>query len=165
MNSINTQTKGFVKGQLITFIVVSCLIVAFDQIIKVWIREVLPLGVSTPLIPGICSLTHVENTGAAFGIGEGAQVFYVLLALAIFVAVGVLLAKRSLPYSLVISLTFVGAGGIGNMIDRIVQGSVTDFFNLSFISFPVFNIADIFVTLGVVFSLIFYLKFEGKTRE
>lgn len=138
------------------------LAVIADQATKVAVRHVMPLG-SAPrtLIPGVLDLTHVENTGAAFSIGEGSTWFFVACAMTAFIVACTLVWRNDLPFPLVLSLGCVAGGGVGNMIDRIATGSVTDFLATTFINFPVFNVADIFVTCGVVVSLLLYLRWEA----
>ena len=133
-----------------------------DQATKVAVRHVMPLG-SAPrtLIPGVLGLARVENTGAAFSIGEGSTWFFVGCAMVAFVVACTLVWRNDLPFPLVLSLGCVAGGGVGNMIDRIATGSVTDFLATTFIDFPVFNVADIFVTCGVAVSLLLYLRWEA----
>ena len=103
----------------------------------------------------------MENTGAAFSIGRGATWFFVGCAVVAFVVACMLVWNNELPFPLVLSLGCVAGGGLGNMIDRVATGSVTDFLATAFIDFPVFNVADIFVTCGVVVSLVLYLRWEA----
>lgn len=122
----------------------------------------MPLG-SPPrtLIPGVLALLRVENTGAAFSIGQGSSWIFVICAMAAFVVACTLVWRNDLPLPLILSLGCVAGGGVGNMIDRLATGSVTDFLATTFISFPVFNVADIFVTCGVAVSLVLYLRWEA----
>ena len=133
-----------------------------DQATKVAVRHLMPLG-SPPrtLIPGVLNLYRVENTGAAFSIGTGAPWLFVACAVVAFVVACTMVWRYDLPKSLVLSLGCVAGGGVGNMIDRLATGSVTDFLATSFIDFPVFNVADIFVTCGVVVSMVLYLRWEA----
>ena len=135
-----------------------------DQATKVAVRHVMPLG-SAPctLIPGVLDLARVENTGAAFSIGEGSTWFFVGCAMVAFVVACTLVWRNELPFPLVLSLGCVAGGGVGNMIDRIATGSVTDFLATTFIDFPVFNVADIFVTCGVAVSLLLYIRWEATS--
>ncbi len=138
------------------------LAVITDQATKVAVRHLMPLG-SPPrtLIPGVLALLRVENTGAAFSIGQGSSWIFVICAMAAFVVACTLVWRNDLPLPLILSLGCVAGGGVGNMIDRLATGSVTDFLATTFISFPVFNVADIFVTCGVAVSLVLYLRWEA----
>lgn len=138
------------------------LAVITDQATKVAVRHLMPLGTpSRTLIPGVLDLARVENTGAAFSIGQGSSWLFVLCAVVAFVVACTLVWRNDLPFPLVFSLGCVAGGGVGNMIDRLATGSVTDFLATTFIDFPVFNVADIFVTCGVAVSLVLYLRWEA----
>lgn len=148
---------------VVAFWFTAILVVIADQATKVAVRHLMPVG-SPPrtLIPGILDLYRVENTGAAFSIGQGASWLFVGCAIVAFALACYLVWRYDLPLPLVLSLGSVAGGGVGNMIDRIATGSVTDFLALTFIDFPVFNVADIFVTCGVVVSVVLYLRWEAR---
>lgn len=157
-----TSSKGL---RLSVFWLVVCLVVAFDQATKAAVRVVLPHG-SMTFIPGVLDLVHVENTGAAFSIGQGAGLLFVIVAIAVLAAAMLAVQRlNDLPMGLVVSTAFVAGGGVGNMIDRILKGSVTDFFATTFMDFPVFNVADIFVTVGVVLTMIGFLVWDMRTAH
>ena len=149
-------------SSIVFFWFIAVLVVILDQATKAAVRHLLPVGTSQrTLIPGILNLAHVENTGAAFSIGEGSSWLFVACAVVAFgVALG-LVWNHDLPFPLVFSLGCVVGGGVGNMIDRLALGSVTDFLATAFIDFPVFNVADIFVTCGVAISLVLYMRWEA----
>lgn len=156
-------------ARILAYWVVTGLVVLLDQATKAAVRVVQPeMGVPRrimTLIPGLFDLVHVENTGAAFSIGEGAGYFFI--AVAVF-AIGItfaLVCTEELPMLLTVSLACVAGGGAGNMLDRVMHGSVTDFIATTFINFPVFNVADIFVTCGVALSLIGYLSWERRLEQ
>lgn len=145
------------------FLAAAAFAVVLDQLTKAWIRTALPeTGDAAPLVPGVIRLLHVENTGAAFSLGEGSGWLFVLIALAIAAFAFAVVWKEDISWGFAVSLASVAGGGIGNMIDRLWQGSVTDFFATEFMSFPVFNVADIFVTLGVISCLIFVFAGDGS---
>lgn len=150
------------RGRLALYIVLSAVWVALDQASKAFMRGYLAAG-SKPFLPGIMQLYLIGNTGAAFSIGEGKQLLFVCLALAVFVGCAVWLVRDSqLPVALIVSLSFVAGGGLGNMVDRLVSGAVTDFFATEFMSFPIFNVADIFVTVGVVVSFLLWWRYDSS---
>lgn len=132
-------------------------VVALDQATKAAVRAAGEAGqLPRTLIPGVLDLKLVYNTGAAFsfGAGGGATWFFALVAVIIFVGVAFYLcAEENLSRLEVVSLCAVAAGGIGNLIDRLMAGQVTDFLATTFIDFPVFNVADIAVTCGVIVML------------
>ena len=155
--------KPSTQGTRITiFWLIVCLAVVVDQATKAAVRFVLDNGAITrTLISGLFDLRLVHNTGAAFSLGEGATMFFIIVALAVLVGSLVYVWKTpELPFLLVVSIASVAGGGIGNMIDRIIDGAVTDFIATTFINFPVFNVADIFVTVGVAVTVIGILKMD-----
>ena len=147
---------------IVAFWVTAIMVVILDQATKVAVRHLMPLGsAQRPLVPGILNLARVENTGAAFSIGEGGSWVFVGCAIVAFCIACSIVWLNDLPFPLIFSLGCVAGGGVGNMIDRLAMGSVTDFLATAFIDFPVFNVADIFVTCGVTVSLILYLRWEA----
>lgn len=133
-----------------------------DQLSKAWAREALAAGPIT-FIPGVLDLRLVMNTGAAFSIGEGSTWIFIILALCIVGACEVwVVREQHMPKALLCSLAAVASGGVGNLIDRVIAGKVTDFFATTFINFPVFNVADIFVTCGVVAALIVIWHWDSE---
>ncbi|MDO4404678.1 MAG: signal peptidase II [Atopobiaceae bacterium] len=152
------------KGiSVIAFWFMAILVVIADQATKVAVRHLMPVGSPPrPLIPGVIDLYRVENTGAAFSIGRGSTWLFVACAAVAFLVACYMVWHYELPFPLVLSLGCVAGGGVGNMIDRIATGSVTDFLATTFINFPVFNVADIFVTCGVAVSVVLYLRWEAE---
>lgn len=134
--------------------VIMLVVAALDQITKAWAQEALASG-SMTFIPGILDFQLTFNTGAAFSIGQGKGLIFTLVAAVVIVAVFILIWREpKMPLALVCTLACVAGGGLGNMIDRVVLGKVTDFIATTFIDFPVFNVADMFVTCGVILSII-----------
>lgn len=160
------MAKAGRRTRITLFLVMAAVAVILDQIVKAWVRSALPkTGDAAPFIPGVLRLLHVENTGAAFSMGEGKGFFFVAIAIAIFILALLAVWKEELSVPFALALGAVAGGGIGNMIDRLIQGSVTDFFATQFMEFPVFNVADIFVTLGVICVLICLIREEGEDRR
>ena len=141
---------------------ISALFLVLDQITKAVVRNALALGVPGPeLIPGVIRLFYVQNVGAAFSLGEGLGGAFVLLALAVIAATVWYLWKTPLLSHLeVVGLAMVVGGAVGNAIDRLACGYVVDFFATEFIDFPVFNVADIGITVGVVLAFIGFTFFS-----
>jgi signal peptidase II len=160
------MAKAGRRTRITLFLAMTAVAVILDQIVKAWVRSALPkTGDTAPFIPGVLRLLHVENTGAAFSMGEGKGFFFVAIAVAIFILALLAVWKEELSVPFALALGAVAGGGIGNMIDRLVQGSVTDFFATQFMDFPVFNVADIFVTLGVICVLICLIHEGGEDRR
>ena len=145
------------------YLVLSVLMVATDLITKHLITTNLLLGQSIPLIDNVFHLTYVRNTGAAFSILAGQRWFLVLLpAIVVAVILGYIIVKKPKNNLLMLSLSMIVSGGIGNLIDRIRFGYVVDFFDFCLINFPVFNVADIWVTLGATLFIILALFSKEK---
>ena len=138
------------------YAIVAVIALILDQLIKYWttVNIVVDTG-EAKLIPGLIHLANVHNTGAAFSFLEGARWFFVILCL-IFVLIVVYALVKNLITDKVCrwAAVFVMAGAVGNCIDRILCGYVVDMFEFDFLifkrPFPVFNLADIFITLGVI---------------
>jgi signal peptidase II len=144
-------------------------IVILDQVTKAIIARTMPLHHSIPIIDGLLNLTYVRNTGAAFGIFAGSHEVFrrpFLIAVSI-VAIGFILVMlrrlREDATGLVIALSFILGGALGNLIDRIVYGEVIDFLDLYWSTYhwPAFNVADSFITIGVGITLFYLLKAKG----
>ena len=141
------------------YAIVIVLILIGDQAMKLWTTKNIILGAigddCVSLIPGFIHLTNVHNTGAAFSILQNAR--WILVGVtAVFIIVVIVLISREIIHTRFGRWTvcLVLAGAIGNCIDRILYGYVVDMFEFEFISFPVFNIADIFITVaGILFCI------------
>ena len=115
---------------------------------------------SKVIIDGIFELTFVKNTGAAFGILKDQKIFFIIITVVFLICAIIMLAKlnnskRYLPLGL--SIIFLVSGAIGNFIDRLTLGYVTDMFYFKLIDFPVFNVADCYITVSVIVLLILIL--------
>ena len=143
------------------------LLIILDQLTKLWVLDALRGQEPVTLLPGVFQLLYVENRGAAFGILQNKQWFFVIITVAVLAALLWVLPKipaerHFLPLSL--CLCFIAAGAVGNMIDRIFRGYVVDFLYFQLIDFPVFNVADIYVTTASV-VLILLILFLYKEAE
>lgn len=129
----------------------SSLIFILDQLTKSWIRSAFTLGESRPLLPPVLHLTLVTNTGSAFGLFRGARFFFIILSLVTLIVLLTLAWRNRKKYPLPVKICFgLLLGGVaGNLIDRFRFGYVVDF--LDFRIWPVFNVADSCITLGVIF--------------
>lgn len=134
-----------------------------DQVVKMAVVKNIGLSEQKPVIKGVLSLTHLRNNGAAWSILEGQQWFFVLTTvLVLAVAIWFWLKNLSKNWY-AIGLTLIISGALGNFIDRVRQGYVVDMFQLDFINFPIFNVADILLSIGfvVLFIGILIEKDEG----
>jgi signal peptidase II len=157
LKSINT------KNNLLKIILL-CILVAIDQFTKY--LAVLHLQNKNPVvfIKNVFELYYLENNGAAFGILQNARWLFLLLT-AVFLIILVIISLRIKPIKkytpIQVIIIFLGSGALGNCIDRFNQGYVIDFFYFKAINFPIFNVADIYVTLSaiaLVILLLFYYK-------
>ena len=144
--------------------VLAALLVLADQEVKLWVRNTLGVGEARPFLPHFIELLHVENTGAAFSLF--AQHTWMLTALSAAVSLALILALwkdwvTTNTFSR-LCVTLVLAGAVGNLIDRVAFGRVTDMFNFTFMRFGVFNVADICVVGGVIGYAIYALFGSGK---
>lgn len=157
------------KQRIFSFIqlfVAVALLTGFDQLTKLLAVKNLKGKADIPLIPDVLYFQYLENRGAAFGIFQDRKIFLVLLTSLILVGVCYVLWKipADKKYIYLKSLCFlITAGGIGNLIDRVRLDYVIDFIYFAPIDFPVFNVADIYVSVGMVFLftvVLFYYKDE-----
>lgn len=157
------MSKG--ARRLALFCAVSAAVVALDQATKAAVRAALEPGEAVTLIPGVMDLKLVYNTGAAFSMGEGKGLLFVLFCAVVVVASAVFAYRRpDAPVALTATLGCIAGGGVGNAIDRIAAGRVTDFFATTFVDFAVFNVADIFITCGVFVALHLYWRYDAAER-
>ena len=138
------------------------LLIALDQAVKWYVVKAIPLGGMRTIIPKVVSLTYLKNSGAAFSMLENQQWFFAIITLIAMGAAFVYL-YRHIKGSiwLLLGLTLIISGGIGNFIDRVRQGFVVDMFHLDFMNFAIFNVADIYLTVGVGLLLIYLLREES----
>ena len=148
---------------LILFMLV---IVGLDQLTKALVVANIPLGEAVKALPGVFHLTHLHNTGAAFSMLEGGRWFFALICAAGLIAVAILIKKKVIeaPFELW-CLAAIFGGGIGNLVDRIRLGYVVDMFEVEFMNFAVFNVADIFITCGAVALFVYVLFFDKKEKK
>lgn len=145
------------------YLIIAAAVVLLDQLSKHFLTLLLKGG-SQPLIPGVIRLVYVENTGAAFSLFSDMR--WALVAVS-FVAIAAILVAlfrypRQLGKAACLSLALVLGGAVGNLVDRILFGYVADFFEFEFVRFAVFNVADIFITVGgIAFALFFALRPAG----
>ena len=145
-------------------------IVALDQWTKYLTVESIALYEKVPFIPGFLRFTYVQNTGAAFSSFEGQQWLFALIFGVFTVLILVEYFKKPMPFTKFDRwcIAAIYGGGLGNMIDRVRLGYVVDMIQTEFISFPVFNVADCFITCGCIalmVSLIFFNREFWKEEK
>lgn len=146
------------------------ILVLADQFTKMLADTYLKNQQSIPIIEGIFELTYVENRGAAFGMLQNQRIFFLVLTVVAVAALTFLYSRIPAEkkfYPLSVTVIFLIAGAIGNMIDRALNGYVIDFLYFKLIDFPVFNVADIYVTVScfvMIFLLLLFYKEEDLDR-
>jgi signal peptidase II len=147
-------------------VLVAAVLATIDQIVKHWAYTYLrPVG-QQPLLDGLLGFTYVENRGAAFGILENGRWFFIPLTVIILAAVIYYYIRLPLDRFFWIArvpLIFICGGAVGNFIDRLFNGYVVDMFEFKFITFPIFNVADMCLVSGT-FVLFFVLFFIVKDK-
>jgi len=142
------------------------LLVLIDQITKYFTITCLKDNSAFVIIKGVLEFRYVENRGAAFGIFQGAIPYFIIttfVLLAIIIIAYIRLPKTQKMFPLRLLCVLIAAGGIGNLIDRIFRGFVVDMIYFKLIDFPVFNVADCYVTVSEILLIIlvlFYYKDE-----
>ena len=148
---------------MIVCIVAIILLIAVDQAVKYWVVAHLALGETAPLLPGFVELLRLHNYGAAWSSFSGMRYLLIALTVVLMIFLAVLLVKKIVRHPLgLTAVTLTLAGGIGNLIDRVRLGYVVDMFNFQFMSYPVFNVADMCIVFGVILLLVYYLFFYDK---
>ncbi len=135
--------------------VIVVLLVAIDQVVKYLCFHYLTNPIT--LIPGIIELRYLENTGAAFGIMQGRSFFLIFFPIVIIgglIFYYIKLGDSKIDKITKVSLVLVLAGAFGNLIDRMLNGFVVDMFHFTFIEFPIFNVADIYVVIGTALLML-----------
>ncbi len=146
--------------------VLTALLVLLDQATKLAAVSALKDGGPFVLIPGVFQLQYLENRGAAFGLLQNARIFFLAVTLIALAAVIYVLVRLPLKRKYIVLrflMVLIAAGAVGNMIDRVFMGYVRDFLYFSLIDFPIFNVADIYVTCAtilLILLLLFYYKEE-----
>jgi signal peptidase II len=143
------------------------LVLIIDQCSKWMVIHNMELGQSIPIIPDFFYFTSIRNNGAAWSMFEGQFIFFFIITVVVLAVVIYYMQKLGRKQPLLgTSLGFIIGGTLGNFVDRLIRGEVVDFIHVYIInySFPVFNIADSSLFIGVVL-LIIYLFLDGKKEQ
>lgn len=155
------QGRRLTAGLLLTIV-----LIGLDQWTKQLAVRALSPDIHIQLIPGVLEFTYIQNRGAAFGILQNARLFFLVITLAALLVIGYGLlhipgSRRFLPMRLCLYL--IAAGAVGNLIDRLFLSYVRDFIYFSLIDFPVFNVADMYITCSTfVLMLLFLFYYKEK---
>lgn len=153
-------------------IIISFVIAAADQLSKFLVSLNMVEGQSVTVIRGVFELYYVKNTGMAWSLLSGSRWIFVGLTLVFFALIGILVYKKvfTKKFELICLAAIVG-GGLGNLIDRIAFGEVTDMLRVRLFdyivpgNFPVFNVADCFVTCGCAALIVYLIFFDRKKPQ
>ena len=138
-------------------------VAGIDQVIKGWVRT-MPIGYTFFEIPGLFSLIRCVNTGAAFSMFSGKTMLLTVVSIALLVSLGVyIFRKMNLTAAARLAFACLIGGGIGNLLDRVFLGGVTDYIRLLVIDFPIFNLADMAITGSILMLMI--LLFTNTFEE
>ena len=142
------------------------LLVGLDRFSKILAVKYLSGGTPVTVIPHILGLRYTENTGAAFSMLSKNTDFLIIITIVsmAFLVYLIFIKKYGTVFERAL-MTVVLAGGIGNLIDRIVSGYVVDYFEFLFMNFAVFNVADIYITVGISLYLVYALCEEYKNKK
>ena len=149
-------------------LIAAVLLVAVDQITKyIALTQLKPIG-SVTFIDGFMDFTFVENRGAAFGIFSGKT--WLLLVISIIICAVLVWAMTKMPKTkeyrkLRVTFVLILSGAVGNIIDRALRGYVVDFLEFTFIKWPVFNMADIYVVVGTIVMAVIIMFFMKDEKE
>ncbi|HEM5195466.1 TPA: signal peptidase II [Streptococcus suis] len=145
------------------FPILAAVLIAVDQIVKAWTVANIELDTVTEFIPGLMSLAYLRNYGAAWSILQNQQWFFTIVTIAAVTGL-IWYYVKQIKGNLwtLFSLSLMIAGALGNFIDRLRLGYVVDMFHLDFISFPVFNVADMCLNVGVGILFICIMKEESN---
>lgn len=149
---------------MIYFVIIAGIII-FDQFIKNIVVDKMSVGETIPVLEDIFHITYIQNTGAAFSLWQQQWLVLVVMPAIVMIAgmVFIFLKRKTWNKFYLASIAMICGGGLGNLIDRIVQGYVVDMFD--FRVFPVFNIADIFICTGCGLMLIYVIFLERKNGD
>lgn len=140
------------------FILIAVLVMV-DQVLKYLAQAFLKPISTFPLVQNVFHLTYGENTGAVFSILQGKQTFLIMITslVTLFLIVYLIQNYKSQNRLLLISLTFIISGALGNLTDRIRLNYVVDFFDFNLVNYPIFNMADVFIVSGSIYIAYFVL--------
>lgn len=143
------------------------LMIAADQAVKYWAFTSLQPQNTIPIIENVFHLTYIENRGAAFSLFARFDSRWIFVALAVVITIAIFSVMRKDLIQTKLgcwSLVMVAAGALGNAIDRVIRGFVVDMFDFRLIHFPVFNVADIFICVGGVLFVLYFM-FQHKDKD
>lgn len=150
---------------MVLWSIAAAVIILLDRLTKYLVVKNIPIGKGFSLMPGM-DITHVRNTGAAFSMLAEHTWLLSVISVAFCVAIVLyFIFKKPKNKLLNAALILIFAGALGNALDRIFIGSVVDFIEITFVRFPVFNVADITVFVGTVMMAVYILFFDTNKKK
>ena len=147
------------------WLIISILIIAADQLTKYLVVSNISVG-DTAFSLGLFDITYVKNEGAAFSMLSGRMSLLSIISVVFFIAVIIYWARKKPTHPLLCtSVMMLFSGAFANAIDRILRGFVVDFIHTTFINFPVFNIADISITVGAGLLILYEILFDKDKNK
>ena len=151
---------------LIPFFAGILIIAILDQAAKFFAAGLLQSVKTFPVWENVFHLTYLENSGAGWGMfSEHTWILTALTFIVIVAVVAYIVVKRPKSILLNLALTSIIGGAVGNFIDRVRVGYVIDFFDFALINFPVFNVADCFITVGAILFMVYVIFYSDKKEE
>ena len=149
----------------VTTIIISIILLCIDQISKLLVVNLLTKTDSITIIKNFFYLTYINNDGAAFSILVGKRIFLILIAVLVIVMLISYIKKNNIQNKLeLVSISLIIGGSLGNLMDRVIRGYVIDFldFKIFNYNFPIFNLADTFIVIGVILLLLKEIRKENN---
>lgn len=150
---------------MVITIITSIILLCIDQISKLLVVNLLTKTNSIAIIKNFFYLTYINNDGAAFSILVGKRILLILIAVLVIVMLIRYIKKNNIQNKLeLVSISLIIGGSLGNLMDRVVRGYVIDFldFKIFNYNFPIFNLADTFIVIGVILLLLKELRKENN---
>lgn len=150
---------------MVTTIIISIILLCIDQISKLLVVNLLTKTDSITIIKKFFYLTYINNDGAAFSILVGKRIFLILIAVLVIVMLIRYIKKNNIENKLeLVSISLIIGGSLGNLMDRVIRGYVIDFldFKIFNYNFPIFNLADTFIVIGVFLLLLKEIRKENN---
>lgn len=150
---------------MVTTIIISIILLCIDQISKLLVVNLLTKTDSITIIKNFFYLTYINNDGAAFSILVGKRILLILIAVLVIVMLIRYIKKNNIQNKLeLVSISLIIGGSLGNLMDRVIRGYVIDFldFKIFNYNFPIFNLADTFIVIGVILLLLKELRKENN---
>ena len=150
---------------MVTTIIISIILLCIDQISKLLVVNLLTKTDSITIIKNFFYLTYINNDGAAFSILVGKRIFLILIAVLVIVMLIRYIKKNNIQNKLeLVSISLIIGGSLGNLMDRVIRGYVIDFldFKIFNYNFPIFNLADTFIVIGVFLLFLKEIRKENN---